>query len=321
MDGIEPKIEIFKPFGEAFELMKKILFQPFDLGKWCVIGFAAFLAGHFSGSGFGFSSPRSLGRFHPIRPINPFPDVSQIEPWLMIVIGVGVVAVLALIVVLWWLKARGSFIFTDCIVHNRGAIAQPWHEYRKEGNSYFLFLLVVGFGSLAFFAIVLLSIFPALNWGNYSPHGADAVPYAIVLVLLFLLWLAAAIIIGLVSYFMIPVMYIRRCRSLEAFQEVLRLISRNLGSFVLVALFVAVLIIALVVVSTIVTCATCCLAALPYVGTVILLPAFVWLRAFGLLFFRQFGTQYDVWANVIAPPPLAEATQSLIPPTPPPIQS
>ena len=28
MNGSEPKIEIFKPFGEAFELMKKILFQP-----------------------------------------------------------------------------------------------------------------------------------------------------------------------------------------------------------------------------------------------------------------------------------------------------
>ena len=47
------KIEIFKPFGEAFELTKKILFQPFDIGKWFVIGFAAFLAGNFGG---GFQS-------------------------------------------------------------------------------------------------------------------------------------------------------------------------------------------------------------------------------------------------------------------------
>ena len=27
------KIRIFKPFGEAFELTKKILFQPFDIGE------------------------------------------------------------------------------------------------------------------------------------------------------------------------------------------------------------------------------------------------------------------------------------------------
>ena len=44
MNGAEPNIEIFKPFGEAFELMKKILFQPFDLKKWFIIGFAAWLA-------------------------------------------------------------------------------------------------------------------------------------------------------------------------------------------------------------------------------------------------------------------------------------
>jgi len=41
MNGNGSKIEIFKPFGESFELMKKILFQPFDLKKWPVIGFAA----------------------------------------------------------------------------------------------------------------------------------------------------------------------------------------------------------------------------------------------------------------------------------------
>jgi hypothetical protein len=57
MNGFTPKIEIFKPFGEAFELMKKILFQPFDFKKWCVIGFAAFLT-YLNGGGFpGFHFP------------------------------------------------------------------------------------------------------------------------------------------------------------------------------------------------------------------------------------------------------------------------
>ena len=32
------KIEIFAPFSAALDLTKLILFQPFDLGKWCVIG-------------------------------------------------------------------------------------------------------------------------------------------------------------------------------------------------------------------------------------------------------------------------------------------
>lgn len=51
MNGTEPKVEIFKPFGEAFGLMKKILFQPFDWKKWFVIGFAAWLANLGNGGG------------------------------------------------------------------------------------------------------------------------------------------------------------------------------------------------------------------------------------------------------------------------------
>src|SRR5260370_12656947 len=49
-NGSAARIEIFKPLDEAFELMKKILFQPFDLKKWFVIGFAAWLSNLGSGS-------------------------------------------------------------------------------------------------------------------------------------------------------------------------------------------------------------------------------------------------------------------------------
>jgi hypothetical protein len=65
-------------------------------------------------------------------------------------------------------------------------------------------------------------------------------------------------------------------------------------------------------ISAIATCATCCLAALPYIGTVILLPVFVCLRAFGLCFIRQFGADYDVWSTVSQSTPMP-------PPEPPPL--
>src|SRR5438132_4465763 len=84
------KIEILKPLDEAFELMKKILFRPFDLKKWFVIGFAAFLAGHFAGIGFNFP----FGGF-PSRGANQnvvSQDWGQWEewkPWLPILIAVA----------------------------------------------------------------------------------------------------------------------------------------------------------------------------------------------------------------------------------------
>jgi hypothetical protein len=52
---------------------------------------------------------------------------------------------------------------------------------------------------------------------------------------------------------------------------------------------------------------------LPYVSTVLLLPALVWLAAYKLLFLRQFGDAYDVWAGAVAPP------QPLPPPPNPPV--
>ena len=62
-------------------------------------------------------------------------------------------------------------------------------------------------------------------------------------------------------------------------------------------LFGIVLAIAVAIVGTVVSCMTCCIGGLPYISTVLLLPALVWLAAFKLLFIRQFGDQYDVWAK------------------------
>jgi hypothetical protein len=309
VNGSSAKIEIFKPFGEAFEQMKKILFQPFNFEKWLVIGFAAFLSGHFSGVAFNFP----FGSFNP-RQSNPnftLPDLGEWKPWLAIFIVAIVVLVLVLITVLMWLKARGNFIFTDCIARNRAAIVEPWREYRREGNSYFLFLLLVALGSMAVFGSIVLVVFIPL--GLFSQGvSSDAISPVFVafFVLLFLAWFCFAILFGLISYFMVPVMYIHRCRALDAFRDVLKLIVTNVGSFVLFCLFGFCLFLGMMMIGGIATCLTCCLAALPYIGTVILLPVFVCLRAFGLSFIRQFGPDYDVWSGM----PEASPTPHSIPP-------
>jgi len=304
VNGTEAKIEIFKPFGEAFELMKKILFQPFNLGKWCVIGFAAFLTGHFAGGGFNF--PTRFGNFQPNRANQNINIPEDWKPWMPFVIaGLGLF-VFIFIIVIMWLRSRGTFIFTDCIVRNRGAIAEPWREYRKEGNSYFLFALAIGFGAIVVFGLIGLGIFGVLVAISRTSGLPTTPAAAIFFVLLFIAWICIAIFFGVVSYFMAPVMYIHRCRAVDAFRRVGRLIWHNLGVFVLFCLFSIVLLLAMIVIGGIVTCATCCLAALPYVGTVVLLPVFVCLRSFGLLFIRQFGPDYDVWATLPQPkaPPL-----------------
>src|SRR5438067_7358144 len=101
--------------------------------------------------------------------------------------------------------------------------------------------------------------------------------------------------------FMAPVMYRQRCPAPDAARQVLRLIFANPAPFILFCLFGIVLILAMLVIGCVVTCVTCCIGALPYLGTVILLPVFVTLHSFSLLFLRQFGPEYDMWTSFMPP--------------------
>src|SRR5207247_1371724 len=93
----------------------------------------------------------------------------------------------------------------------------------------------------------------------------------------------------------------QRCRASKAFCIVVRLIGSYPGEIILYCLFLIVLALATAIVGCLVTCVTCCIAAIPYIGTVILLPIFVLLRSFSLLFLRQFGPEYDVCVGFVPP--------------------
>jgi hypothetical protein len=127
------------------------------------------------------------------------------------------------------------------------------------------------------------------------------------------------IVWALVTSFMVPVMYRRRCRAYEAFCAALSLIAAHPGEILLYCLFLVVLAIAIGLVSCLAICATCCIAALPYIGTVILLPVFILFRSFSLVFLRQFGQDYDVWAGFMPSEflPILSGTPFAPPPTPP----
>ena len=311
MNGVGREIEIFKPFGEAFELTKKILFQPFDLKKWFVIGFAAWLANLGSGGG---SFNYQFNRRDEVQRVNE--AISQIpHPILVFGVSLLIVFVLVLIVLFAWLRARGGFMLIDCIVKNRGAIAEPWREFQKEGNSYFLFSLVVAFVFVIFVALLSLPlIILAIKGRYYLSLHRDHVGVYVLLVIAVWVFVILLVMIAwaLLASFMMPVMYRRRCRAYEAFRAVVSLIATHPGEIVLYCLFLIVLALATGLISCFAICATCCVAAFPYIGTVILLPVFILLRSFSLIFLRQFGPEYDAWSTFM--PPEFLPTLSGVPP-------
>ena len=94
------------------------------------------------------------------------------QPVLITGICVLICVVLLLIVLFAWLRARGRFILMDCIVRNRAAIVEPWKEFRAEGNSFFLFSLVVVCVLIAVIVIAgLVLIVPFIPWRAQAQPG------------------------------------------------------------------------------------------------------------------------------------------------------
>jgi hypothetical protein len=129
------------------------------------------------------------------------------------------------------------------------------------------------------------------------------------------------IFFGLLSTFMLPVMYRRRCGAAEAFHAATAAIMTRPGAALLYLLFSIVLWLAVAMLGCVATCVTCCIAAIPYLGTVILLPLYVFMMSYMLLFVRQYGNDYDAWGAIVASAPAAPTVVGPTPPEPPPLQT
>ena len=139
MNGPSRKIEILAPFNQAIELTRLILFRPFDITKWLVIGFAAFLSGWFN-SGGGSINPWSFRRRNTSNlqaPTFQFRSFNMDHAGMVLLIAAAVfVVVLLVFVILWlWIVARGRFILKDRRVGKSGAIGEPRRALRQEGKS------------------------------------------------------------------------------------------------------------------------------------------------------------------------------------------
>jgi len=314
------KIEYINPLSMGWQRMTKALFKPFDIGKWFVLGFTAFLAhlmnscgnGPFSGSSYKGESPRvpDIGQI-PERTVNWM----QLHPFWVAVILMGILILIAIILIFMWLSSRGTFMFLDNVVHDRALVAKPWREYRVQGDS--LFLWRVGFGVV--FALFLLTalIFIFIPIVQFS-RGQYALPNILFFSLIGLLWLLGSLIAAYISLFttsfVVPTMYKHNLRILQAWRKFLPILKSHFIYFILYGLFYFLLTIVIVVAAIIAGCMTCCcgffLLSLPYIGAVCLLPVSFTMRAFSLEFLAQWGTDYTVFPEGasspgdIPPPPI-----------------
>lgn len=281
-------ISLLGLFEPALARTGRILFRPFDLRKWFVIGFGCWLAQLAHGGHGGVRGNITL----PTREA-PLGEPAWLSGWFdWGALGVGffaplVVVGLALLVALLWVSSRGEFIFLDNVSFDRAAIAVPWKQYAALSDSLFLW-------RLAFAAVVLLTAL--LSLGAFLLGGSSwwvgdrgGLSLAVILVggsLLGLLVLTTLCVGLLLDSFVVPVMAAEGLRCQAAWQRFLAVFRPHLGTLLLYGLVVLGLSLTLLAAMLVLGFSTCCLGflllAIPYLSTVALLPAYVFLRCYSL---------------------------------------
>ncbi|MCB2220277.1 MAG: hypothetical protein KQI35_07785 [Bacteroidetes bacterium] len=301
-------IDYIAPFSNAWNRMKKALFQPFDLGKWFVVGFTAFLAGLLDGGGGGGgngSSYRNQVHSDDLYNFFHFPNIAREwlidHPVIATLIVFGIVFLFVIGIVLTWLSSRGKFMFLHNVVYDKAEVSAPWKQFSREGNSLFLWRLV--FGLLTFGLFVVSIIYAYLYFQEmYINDVPFASQWGNIIGMIFY-FLALMILVGYISLFLsdfiVPIMFKHRIKTNAAWRKFMEILWPKFGYFLLYGLFIFILGIAVVIAVIIFGFVTCCIGFLlliiPYIGSVVFLPVSYTFRAYSVEFLEQFGSDYKIF--------------------------
>ena len=294
-------IAFFEPLNRSWERMKHILWQPFNLSKGLVLGFSAWLAGLADSAGGGgwkwmMDENDFPGRHNLHSNGDAFQSAGEALIWLPIIVVV-IMAVAAILLLVVWLSSRAKFIYLDNVIHNRAQIVEPWHRFRNLGNS--LFLWRVGFFvacGLIILLLLLLFFAPAATLSfSDALAGLSYAAMALGVLVMIVVGILAAYVGLFLEGFVIPIMYKLDLKATEAWRYFLPWLKTRPLPFFLYGLFVLALGFCVVVLFGLACMLTCCIVALPYVGTVILLPIWVTYRLFSVEFLAQFDPGFDLF--------------------------
>ncbi len=309
-------ISCVEPVGPAWRYMKKILFAPFDFGKWFVLGFSAWMASLGQGGGGGAPSFNfNAGNFFNSKKdhlasgnidFNSFINSAKffLDKHIEIIITVSV-AVFIIGLLFWlfilWLRSRGKFIFLDNVANNRTEISKPWKVFKQQGFSLFKWNIIF---SLACFAVLLLFcgitfltvIMPCIQVKGWNSSAVPGIIFSGILLLIF--GVAIGYINRFLEDFIIPIMYKLNLSATQAWRQFFNLCNQHFWDFILYGLFYTVLGMAAGICILLFIIATCCIAgclmAIPVIGAVVLLPVTVFFRAYSLKYLAQFGAEYTI---------------------------
>ena len=311
MNELRPEnISVIDPISPAIDRVKLMLFQPFDLTRWLVIGFCAFLANLGKGGGGGGGGRGGGyrgGGYHAHETLNQAKVYFQHNfSWIVPLTVFIVLLVICIWLAILYFSSRGRFMFLHCVAENKAEVKTPWTKFREHANNLFVFRIVLG---LIGIAAVILPIFMILFFVLASPVIISVFSSVMASILIIGFIITLALIAKFTQDFVVPIMYLRTTSCIAAWREFLTILSVNKARFALYVLFQIAIGMVIGIIIVIGMCfGTCCLCGLglllliPYVGTVISLPLPVFMRSYSLYYLQQFGPQYDVFRPEISEP-------------------
>jgi hypothetical protein len=307
----------------AIERSKQLLF-PFKAEKWFALGFTVFMAQCSEGGGGGsFNIPNI-----PSGGSRPSPGVPGFGPELQrqidsavralhddlpfwIGFGLGIaLGLYGLWAFILWFSSRAKLMFVESLVWDRVDVSAQWTRAGELGFSLFKFRLALALGgSLLMLATIGAGVVVALpDFSGGSFLGPKAViGYSLFGGALLLFGFPLGIALALLDDFVVPLMVVRNVRVLEAWRAFrAEVLPGNIGGLILFYVLRFVLGMAIAIAVAMLTCLTCCVTAIPYIGTVVLLPIWVFSRSFSLFYLEQIGVrvfpapepswaQYEQW--------------------------
>jgi hypothetical protein len=278
-----PTISVIEPIGPAFEKVKTTY-----LGKG---------SGGGNGGGRGGGSSEAREAFGGAKVF-----VLENLAWIIPVALIGVMLIIVVWLALTWLSSRGRFMFLHCVAENKAEVKIPWTKFQQHANSLFLFRIVLGLISFAAIGLPLLlagGLIAIMIAGNI-PDVAGVLGIIMIVLVIVAIAIVFTVIGKFTMDFIVPIMFLRTTSCVAGWREFLTLLSVNKAHFALYILFQIVITLAIGAIILTAVFATCCCAAcilaLPYIGTVLMLPVLVFKRAYSLLYLGQFGPEFDVFS-------------------------
>lgn len=293
-------IEYLQPLERGWARASRMLFRPLDPVTWLVLGFAAWLAGlgRDLGAAFGIRGDGDALRRLPLEMPPHWVDRRHVldHLWTLPLVVIALMVGLAVVVVFLWLSSRAKLVFLDNVVRQEAAILEPWGRLRELGNSLFLWRLGFAAATTAVGVLAVGAVLGPAVVGSLS-DGLEALSFAGMFVgvgLMVVLGMAVAMVLLLLDSFVVPIMYRFNLPATAAWKALLPWLKAQPGAFLLYALLLLAISVVVWIGYSIVCILTCCVAALPYVGTVLLLPVWVTYRAFSVEFLAQLHPDFEL---------------------------